>query len=167
MDEVLFSSKRTEWETPLDLFEELNKEFNFTLDPCATSKTAKCAKYFTEEEDGLVQDWSNEIVYVNPPYGTEVIKWVKKSLDEAKKGATVVMLLPARTDTRWFHWYIYNKAEIRFIMGRIKFLIDGEEKDPAPFPSMIVIFKKPNLIDKFKEYAGRRKRNHNSGRGRS
>ena len=131
-------SKTYEWATPIDLFTELDKEFHFTLDPCATEENAKCSKYYTIKENGLIQDWSNEMVFLNPPYGRNIGLWVKK-LSENKG----VALLPARTDTRWFHTYIYNKAEIRFIKGRIKF---GNSKNSAPFPSMIVIFK--NQFDK-------------------
>lgn len=143
MDKVHYSSKSVEWETPLELFQELNGEFGFTLDPCATKFTAKCNKFFTKEEDGLLQDWSEDTVYVNPPYGREIKDWVAKAYQEYIKGATVVMLLPARTDTKWFHDYIYNTgAEIRFLKGRVKFLQNKEELHPAPFPSMIVVFKK-------------------------
>lgn len=141
MDKVHYSSKSNEWETPLPLFKELDREFNFTLDPCATKTTAKCSRFFTKEEDGLLQDWSKDIVYVNPPYGKEIRNWVEKAYQEHRKGATVVMLLPARTDTRWFHDYIYETAEIRFLKGRVKFLQRGEELYPAPFPSMVVVFK--------------------------
>jgi len=130
---VHYMSKTYEWATPIDLFTELDKEFHFTLDPCATEENAKCTKYYTIKENGLIQDWSNEMVFLNPPYGRNIGLWVKK-LSENKG----VALLPARTDTRWFHTYIYNKAEIRFIKGRIKF---GNSKNSAPFPSMIVIFK--------------------------
>jgi len=130
---VHYMSKTYEWATPIDLFTELDKEFHFTLDPCATEENAKCSKYYTIKENGLIQDWSNEMVFLNPPYGRNIGLWVKK-LSENKG----VALLPARTDTRWFHTYIYNKAEIRFIKGRIKF---GNSKNSAPFPSMIVIFK--------------------------
>lgn len=136
----MFSSKDMTWETPINLFNLLNDEFNFTLDPCCEKETAKCVKYFTPESNGLIQDWSNDIVFVNPPYGREIGSWVKKS---SESNATVVMLIPARTDTRWFHDYIYHKAEIRFMKGRVKFLQQGIEKDAAPFPTMIVIFKKP------------------------
>ncbi len=135
----MFSSQSDLWSTPQDFYDRLNKEFNFTLDPCATAENAKCAKYFTTKEDGLKQDWSGEIVFCNPPYGREIAKWVKKCYEEAQKPDTiVVMLIPARTDTAWFHDYIYHKAkEIRFIRGRLKF---GDAKNSAPFPSMVVIF---------------------------
>jgi phage N-6-adenine-methyltransferase len=136
---VMFSSKRDEWSTPQDFFDELNKEFNFTLDPCATPENAKCEKYYTKEDDGLKQDWSGETVFCNPPYGIAIKDWVKKCYEESKKpNTTVVMLIPARTDTSYFHDYIYHKAkEIRFIRGRLKF---GNAKNSAPFPSMVVIF---------------------------
>ncbi len=136
---VMFSSKTDEWSTPQDFFNELNKEFNFTLDPCATPENAKCEKYYTKEDDGLKQDWSGETVFCNPPYGRAIKDWVKKCYEESKKpNTTVVMLIPARTDTSYFHDYIYHKAkEIRFIRGRLKF---GNAKNSAPFPSMVVIF---------------------------
>lgn len=125
------------WETPQDFFDKLNSEFNFTLDPCATPKTAKCKKYYTKEDDGLKQDWTGERVFCNPPYGTAIKNWVKKCSEEK---ALVVMLIPARTDTRYFHDYIYDKAEIRFIKGRLKFGGKQKRSGSAPFPSMIVIF---------------------------
>ena len=132
----MFSSKTDLWSTPQAFFNELNKEFNFTLDPCANKENAKCEKYYTKEDNGLIQDWKNEIVFCNPPYGRELNKWVKKCYEESKH-AKIVMLIPARTDTSYFHDYIYNKAEIKFIRGRLKF---GDSKNSAPFPSMVVIF---------------------------
>lgn len=135
---LMFSSASEEWATPQALFDELNTEFRFTLDPCSTHVNAKCAKHYTKSDDGLAQSWGGETVFCNPPYGRELPKWVRKCYEEARR-ATVVMLIPARTDTRWFHDYIYNKAEIRFIKGRLKF---GDSKNSAPFPSMVVIFKK-------------------------
>ena len=135
----LFSSNTNEWATPVKFFEELNKEFNFTLDPCATDENAKCRKYFTIKENGLMQDWGGEVVFCNPPYGRELPLWVKKCYEEHNKhGITVVMLIPARTDTSYFHDYIYGKSEIRFIRGRLKF---NDCKQSAPFPSMVVVYK--------------------------
>lgn len=136
---LMFSSNTDMWSTPQYLFDSLNKEFHFTLDPCATKQNAKCNKYYTKDDDGLKKNWSGEIVFCNPPYGRQLEKWVEKSfLESKKKNTKVVMLIPARTDTRWFHDFIYNKAkEIRFIRGRIKF---GNAKYNAPFPSMVVIF---------------------------
>ena len=138
MNQALFSSNTGEWETPQEFFDELDKEFHFTLDVCATAENAKCARYYTKEQDGLHQPWDG-IVWCNPPYGREVGKWVFTGLIASQlRGSTVVMLLPARTDTRWFHDYIYHRAEIRFIRGRLKF---GGSKNTAPFPSMVVIFR--------------------------
>ena len=136
MNDVLFSSKSVVWETPQDLFDKLNAEFHFDLDVCALPENAKCEKYYTPEDDGLSQPW-NGICWCNPPYGRTIGKWVQKAYETFAGGGTVVMLLPARTDTKWFHEYIYNKAEIRFIKGRLKF---GNSKNVAPFPSMIVVF---------------------------
>ena len=138
-NELMFSSKTDLWSTPNDFFDKLNDEFHFTLDPCSTHENAKCYKHFTEEENGLLQDWGNEVVFCNPPYGRQIKCWVKKAYEESQKDNTkVVMLIPARTDTIYFHEYIYHKAEIRFIKGRLKF---GNAKNSAPFPSMVVIFE--------------------------
>lgn len=135
----LFSSKTNEWATPLALFQELDKEFGFTLDPCATPQNAKCKKFYTLEDDGLKQIWGGHRVFCNPPYGREIGRWVEKCYREAQRGALVVALIPARTDTRYFHEFIWKKAkEIRFLRGRLHF---NESKQAAPFPSMIVIWK--------------------------
>lgn len=136
---LMFSSKRQDWATPLEFFKKLDKEFHFTLDPCANKHNAKCNKYYTKKNDGLKQNWAGERVFVNPPFGRELPRWIFKSYVESLKPNTlVVMLIPARTDTLAFHEYIYHKAEIRFIKGRLKF---GGSNNSAPFPSMIVIFK--------------------------
>ncbi|MEX5895122.1 DNA N-6-adenine-methyltransferase [Staphylococcus haemolyticus] len=136
---VHFSSKSNEWTTPQHLFDELNQEFNFTLDPCATEENAKCSKHFTIEDDGLSKDWSNDVVFMNPPYGREIKKWIKKAYEESLNGATVVCLIPARTDTMYWHDFIFDKADdIRFLKGRLKF---GNGKNSAPFPSAIVVYK--------------------------
>lgn len=139
-NEALYSSQRMDWETPNELYDALNKEFGFTLDPCANDINHKCNKYYTEFQDGLRQDWSHERVFCNPPYGRVIGKWVKKCYEEVYKGNCdlAVMLIPARTDTLWFHDYIYNIAEIRFVKGRLKF---GGASQDAPFPSMVVIFR--------------------------
>jgi site-specific DNA-methyltransferase (adenine-specific) len=136
---VHFSSKSNEWETPKDFYNKLNNEFDFTLDPCCTKQTAKCKKYYTIKDNGLIQDWSNERVFMNPPYGREIGKWIKKAYNESIKGALVVCLIPARTDTRYWWDFIFPYAEIRFIKGRLKFTNNGKSA-PAPFPSAIVIF---------------------------
>lgn len=137
--EVMFSSRTDLWETPQDFFEKLDQEFGFELDVCALPENAKCSRYFSPMDDGLEQDWTG-VCWCNPPYGREIEKWVKKAYISAIEGATVVMLLPARTDTRWFHDWIYGKTEIRFIRGRLKF---GGAKHGAPFPNMVVVFRPP------------------------
>lgn len=138
--QTMFSSKTDLWSTPQDLFDELNNEFHFTLDVCADESNRKCDKYYSKEQDGLSQPWIGT-VWCNPPYGRGIGQWVRRALFASVAGNTVVMLLPARTDTKWFHDYIYKRdnVEIRFIKGRLKF---GGSKNSAPFPSMIVIFKK-------------------------
>ena len=141
-ESVHYSSKTNEWGTPQDLFDELNKEFSFTLDPCATKENAKCDKYYTKEDDGLSKSWGGEIVFMNPPYGREIGRWVKKAYKESLNGAVVACLIPARTDTKYYHNYIFPYAEdIRFIKGRLKFDNGTGNFNPAPFPSAIIIFK--------------------------
>lgn len=138
MNQGMFSSEYSGYSTPQVLFDELDREFHFDIDVCATADNAKCERYFTPAMDGLKQPWRGAC-FCNPPYGRQVQKWVKKARTEADRGATVVCLLPARTDTRWFHEYC-AKAEVRFLRGRVKFERDGKA-GPAPFPSMIVVFK--------------------------
>lgn len=143
--DLMFSSKKDTWCTPQDFFDELDREFHFTLDPCATEKSAKCKKYFTPEQDGLLQSWDREIVFCNPPYGREISKWIKKAAQCTAK--IVVMLIPARTDTSYFHDYIYHNVmvEVRFLRGRLKFvnldILEPRKMSSAPFPSMLVIFR--------------------------
>lgn len=141
---VMFSSKTNDWSTPQDFYDELNNEFGFTLDPCADEYNHKCNKYFTEGDDGLLQDWGGEIVFCNPPYGKAIKDWVRKAyIEGCKPNTTVVLLIPARTDTQYFHDYIYHEAkEIRFIKGRLKF---GDSKNAAPFPSMVVVYRGPRI----------------------
>lgn len=145
--DIMFSSKTDLWETPQEFFDALDEEFHFELDVCATNENAKCDCYFTRKQDGLNREWDCKVCWCNPPYGREIGKWVEKAyLTVRHWGNTVVMLLPARTDTKWFHDYIYGKAEIRFVRGRLKF---GKSKNSAPFPSMIVIFRgnsRPQLL---------------------
>jgi phage N-6-adenine-methyltransferase len=138
LQRVLFSSERMDWETPPALFAELDAEFGFTLDPCASPENAKCERFFTLQQDGLRQNWAPETVFMNPPYGREIGRWVAKAYRESREGATVVCLLPARTDTAWWHDYCM-KGEIRFIRGRVKFGRLGQRN--APFPSAVVIFR--------------------------
>jgi phage N-6-adenine-methyltransferase len=164
-NDLMFSTGNDEWETPQALFDRLNAIYNFTLDVCATPENAKCKRYFTQADDGLKQDWSKEICWMNPPYskpespcksrckkkacvtrGYHISKykpgqedWIRKAYEESLKGTLVVALLPVRTDTEAFHRYIYKKQDVDFIKGRLKF---GKCEDAAPFPSMIVVFKK-------------------------
>ena len=137
--ETLFSTGKDDWETPPTFFAALNKEFRFTIDVAADANNHKCERFYTEHENGLVQNWGGETVWLNPPYSSrQQDEWVKKAAAESQKPeTTVVMLLPARTDTVRFHEYIYGKAEVRFVKGRLKFV---GAKDSAPFPSMVVIF---------------------------
>lgn len=128
---------RDDWETPPEFFARYDDRFHFTLDACATSETAKCARYFTKEQDGLAQDWGSETVWVNPPYGREIPKWMKKAWDSAKGGATVVMLVPSRTDSAWWHDYAM-RGEVEFLRGRLRFV---GAPHTAPFPCAIVVFR--------------------------
>lgn len=136
----MMTSNTCMWETPQDFFDKLNDEFHFTLDVCAIESNAKCSNYFTPEIDGLKQDWNKYggVCWMNPPYGREIIHWVKKAYETSIQGTTVVCLLPSRTDTKWWHEYCM-KGEVRFIKGRLKF---GGSKNSAPFPSAVVIFRK-------------------------
>ena len=129
----MFTSETDVWSTPQDFYNKINLEFDFELDVCALPSNAKCVNYFTPEQDGLAQEWT-VTCWCNPPYGREIGKWIKKA-SEAK--ATVVCLVPARTDTAWWHDYAM-KAEIRFIRGRLKF---GNSKNSAPFPSAVLVFR--------------------------
>ncbi len=133
---ALFSSKRGDWETPQTLYDALNAEFHFTVDVCAVPETAKCKRFFTPVDDGLKQTWTG-VVWMNPPYGRDIGRWVKKAFESAIGGATCVCLLPVRTDTKWWHEFIM-KAEVRFIRGRLQF---GNATTSAPFPSAIVVFR--------------------------
>lgn len=135
---MIYKSGNDEWETPQEVFDRLNAEFDFDLDPCATSQNHKCSEYYTIDQNGLLKNWGGRRVFCNPPY-SEIKKWVQKSYFESlRPGTIVVMLIPARTDTTYFHDYIWNRSEVRFIKGRIKF---GDAKHNAPFPSMVVIFR--------------------------
>lgn len=139
INQALYSCRTEEWPTPENFYAELRREFQFTLDPCATPENAKCPNFFTRKDDGLQQDWGTHIVFCNPPYGKAMSQWASKCLAASKKGATVVLLAHARTDTRWFHDWVYQKAsEIRFVKGRLKF---GGSKNSAPFPSLVAIFR--------------------------
>lgn len=132
--DVLFSSKSDLWSTPQDFFDALDLEFHFDLDVCALPENAKCSRFFSPSDDGLAQPWMGTC-WCNPPYGRSVGKWVEKAY---RSNTLCVMLLPARTDTKWFHDFILPFAEIRFVRGRLKF---GGSKTCAPFPCMVVIFR--------------------------
>lgn len=135
----LFSSLTPEWPTPAAVFAALDERFHFTLDACATPENAKCERYFTPEEDALRQEWTGN-VFVNPPYGREVGRWLRKAVESAERGATVVCLVPARTDTSWWHkWCV--RGNIFFVRGRLRF---GDGRNSAPFPSAVVVFEPPS-----------------------
>ena len=135
-----FSSKSDQWDTPQDFYDKLDSIFGFTLDPCSSDTNHKTEYYFTIKDDGLTRSWDGERVFMNPPYGREIGKWVKKA---SEANALVVCLVPARTDTRWWHQYVAGGgADVYFIPGRLKF---GNSKNSAPFPSAILIYWKANL----------------------
>jgi phage N-6-adenine-methyltransferase len=162
---TLFSSETDLWATPQDFYDRLHSEFDFELDPCCNAENHKCWKYFTAEVDGLAQAWAPHTTFMNPPYRKpeHICKpnckkktcakrgyhndayipgtgdWIKKAYEEAQKGATVVALIPARTDTEFWHDYVMKAAEIRLVKGRLSF---GDGTDSAPFPSAVVVFRK-------------------------
>ena len=145
---IHFSSKSIYWSTPQWLFDALEKEFGFTIDVCANAENAKCKRYFTEDDNALMKDWGPEVCWMNPPYGTEIEKFMAKAHGASLSGATVVCLVPSRTDTKWWHKYAM-KHEIRFLRGRLKF---GNATDAAPFPSALVVMRP----DKFALVSGHR-----------
>jgi phage N-6-adenine-methyltransferase len=150
---LMFSSERQDWATPQDVFDKLNEEFKFTLDPCCSELTKKCKRYYTKETDGLSKDWSGENVFINPPFGREQAAWIKKGYEESlKPNTTIVFLIPARTDTIAFHKYLYGKSEIRFIKGRLTFekpnsTTPKNKWTKAPFPSMLCILGSQAKLD--------------------
>ena len=136
--QLMFSHKNDEWSTPQSFFDQINNIFNFTLDPCATDLNAKCKKYYTILDDGLSKSWQDEVVFVNPPYSKNK-EWIKKCYEESiKHDITVAVLIPVRSDTKYWHQYCMKASEIFFIEGRLKF---GDMKNSAPFPSALVVFK--------------------------
>ena len=139
--DVHYSSKDHTWETPQSLFDLLDGEFGFTLDVCAAAGTAKCERYFSPADDGLIQDWSQDICWMNPPYGDQIEIWMRKANEQVELGATVVCLVPARVDTGWW-WDSCICGEIRFLKGRVKFRTPGKEDQSAPFPSAVVVLGK-------------------------
>ena len=135
---ILFSSATDEWATPRDFFAKLNRRYRFTLDPCATAENATCPLYFTRADDGLKQDWGTHRVFCNPPYGGQIGAWARKCFEASRAGPKVVLLVPARTDARWFHEWIQEKADaFYFVRGRLRF---GQARHSAPFPSMVVLY---------------------------
>jgi phage N-6-adenine-methyltransferase len=132
-----FASKTDNWATPQNFFDALDIEFRFELDVCASEGNAKCSRYFTTQDDGLSQSWSGRC-FMNPPYGRVIGEWMKKAYLSSLEGATVVCLVPARTDTAWWHDWAMRASEIRLVRGRLKF---GDGKAPAPFPSAVVVFR--------------------------
>ena len=145
--DVLFSRKSDEWTTPQWLFDKLNEQYSFTLDPASDGLNNKCVKHYTIQTDGLSQSWKGETVFINPPY-SKTYDWVKKAHNEGLSNNTkCIMLIPARTDTRWYHEFCLDPLAVKsitFIKGRLKF---GQQKNPAPFPSMIVEFGIQNKIN--------------------
>jgi phage N-6-adenine-methyltransferase len=135
MTPILFSSATDEWPTPRDFFARLDRRYRFTLDPCATADNATCPVYFTRDDDGLRQDWGSHRVFCNPPYGRS---WARKCFEASQRGALVVLFVPARTDTRWFHDWVHGKAEVTFLRGRLRF---GLADASAPFPSMLAVYR--------------------------
>lgn len=140
---ILQQPKSHEWETPTELFRQLDQEFGFALDAAASRENALCPAFITKDGDGLSRSWAHwGAVWCNPPYGTQIGRWVQKGYEEAQKGATVVMLIPARTETRYWHDYVMRAWEIRFIRGRLRFGgVEIERGHNAPFPSAVVVFR--------------------------
>lgn len=136
---VYWSENHVEWSTPLQLFRELDYEFHFDIDLAASADNAKCARYYTKEDDALSQEWTG-VCWLNPPYGRDLKSWIRKAYESALNGATVICLVPARTDTGWFHDYAL-KGEIRFLRGRLGF--SSTRRGRAPFPSCVVVFRPP------------------------
>jgi len=142
---LMFSSNSAEWATPQDFYERLNNRFQFDLDPCCTKETSKCEEFYTKEDDGLTKSWSGKRVFMNPPYGRGIDKWIEKAYKEGQKLNTqVVCLIPARTDTKYWHKFCMKASEIYFVKGRLHFENKGaEQTNAAPFPSAVVIFRGP------------------------
>jgi phage N-6-adenine-methyltransferase len=135
-----YNGNGREWATPPEIFDPLHVQFQFTLDACATPQNAKLPRFYTEADDGLSKDWSNERVFMNPPYGREVYAWTRKAREESKRGAFVVGLLPASTDLAWWHEDVVGHADVRYIRGRVRFLTGGPYRASGFFASVIVIW---------------------------
>lgn len=144
INKALFTSNKEDWETPQDFYDRLNAKYHFEWDLAASDDNAKCSCYFTRDDNSLEQDWEglSGNLFLNPPYGRELKLWVKKAATTGLKDKqNLVMLIPSRTDTSYWHDYIFNHAEIKFLRGRLKFEVDGVSGDSAPFPSALVIYK--------------------------
>jgi len=137
---VHFSSDSVEWSTPQELFDHYNKIYQFDLDVCASDQNHKVDNYYTKADNGLEMPWRG-VCWMNPPYGREISKWIEKAYMSYKSGSIVVALLPARTDTKYFHSYVYHEAKIEFLKGRVKFIRDDGKTGAAPFPSMVVVWQ--------------------------
>ena len=139
-----YNGNGREWATPPEIFDPLHAEFQFTLDVCATAQNAKLPRFFTESQNGLAQSWVGERVFMNPPYGREIYPWTRKAREEAANGALVVGLLPASCDLAWWHDDVVDRAEVRYIRGRVRFLTDGPYRSSGFFASVIVIWHTPS-----------------------
>lgn len=139
----LLSSSTDQWATPRAFFDQWDARFRFELDVCADAGNAKCRRYFSADDDGLAQEWAPFRCWMNPPYGREIGRWMQKALEESRRGALVVCLVPARTDTAWWHDYAMH-GRVVFVRGRLRF---GEAKNSAPFPSAVVIFPRIEVAD--------------------
>ena len=137
MNKVHFSSERHTWETPPELFARYHSQHSFTLDAAALPENTKCPRFFSPEDNGLAQDWGRETVWLNPPYGRAIIDWMRKAYQASLSGATVVCLVPSRTDTKWWHDYAM-RGDIEFLRGRVTFV---GAPHPAPFPCAVVTFR--------------------------
>lgn len=135
-NEGMRSSATDDWATPQDVFDKLHAEFQFTVDAASSDENAKLPRHWTKQTDGLLQSWAGESVFCNPPYGRGIGEWCRKAAE--CKADVAVLLIPARTDTKWWHEWVMPQAEIRFIRGRLKF---GGHTNSAPFPSAIAVYR--------------------------
>lgn len=149
-EKVKKSLDSIEWETPPEIFNPINSEFNFTIDVCANQQNKKCEKFFDKTQNGLSQDWDNEICWCNPPYGRDVKKWVRKAYEQSKRNTTTVLLIPCKTNTNWWHDLIIPFAEVRFIRGRVRFIQNGIQYTNAYVWSLAFIIFRPHVNDELK-----------------
>lgn len=137
VDGMMTKGGRDDWETPPEVFDPLNREFGFELDVCASTENTKCSRFYSKNDDALAQQWAG-VCWMNPPYGLGLPRWIRKAYESSRLGATVVCLVPARTDTAWWHDYVENKAEQRFVRRRIRFI---GAPFTAPFPSVVLVYR--------------------------